>query len=203
MTYEPGQQVLVRGVIGVVRDREILVRFTNHVGVKFGVHFAPADVVGPAPATGPPLDIELMGEDEWVEHQMALRRRREIVGPAPATHPYAPTKDTEIGTCRCGAQWNDPVHGGPTPATPDEGEPRSAAEVRADAAEADVEHYRDEANEAVAALAAAEARIAAALIEHFQVAPLDCGCCGVLWPCPTVRALSVEAAGTEGGDGHE
>jgi hypothetical protein len=55
MTYEPGQQVLVRGVIQATEPVSArlkgthLIEFSN--SPSYGAWIAPADVVGPAPAT--------------------------------------------------------------------------------------------------------------------------------------------------------
>jgi hypothetical protein len=77
----------------------------------------------------------------------------------------------------------------------------AAAEVRAHNAE-QLDELREQAlDKAVAALAAAETRITAALWFHQQV-PDDGGAwceCSYAYPCATRRALSVEATGAEGG----
>jgi hypothetical protein len=57
MTYELGQQVLVRGVVDVVTPRKVWVKFSesepNPNGIRYPqlVLVPAADVVGPAPAT--------------------------------------------------------------------------------------------------------------------------------------------------------
>jgi hypothetical protein len=111
---------------------------------------------------------------------------------------------------------------GPAPATPDESADVAAIRVRwndmpRSIAREDVRYLLD-------ALAAAGARIAAALELHPKIEDPRHGCCahpklcdghspecggkdhGINrpdWPCQTVHALSVEATGTEGGGGHE
>jgi hypothetical protein len=87
---------------------------------------------------------------------------------------------------------------GPAPATPDKGE--RLGELRGKAL-----------RNALDALAAAEARIEAVIELHNPVYFFDrgeaCETCDEDWPCATIlatrRALSVEAAGPEGGGGHE
>jgi hypothetical protein len=154
MTYEPGQQVLVRGEIK-----------------------APA-IMGTTPGY-------------WVIHRggTTFVAAADVVGPAPAT----------------------PDEGGDTESWL-RGLLADCVEVR-DRLRETFKKVAIERDEARAALAAAEARIVAALKQHTRdnYPPLGDFCIEcthepqlfVPWPCPTVRALSVEAAGTEGGGGHE
>jgi hypothetical protein len=136
MTYEPGQQVLVRGEVDVVIKSETAILGYMIKGIEYPVH--PDDIIG----------------------------RADVVGPAPAT--------------------------------PDEG----AIYLALTAAEATIEQDEIDLHAVTAKLAAAEARIAAALAFH-QPVPDDGGgwCeCSYAYPCATRRALSVEAADTEDGD---
>jgi hypothetical protein len=154
VTYEPGQQVLVRGEVDATAkdDGEYLICFRDATS-RFGVLVLAADVVGPAPATPDEGEYhEVTIAKLWLE----LREARSALGIDVIVR-----KDREI------------------------------ADLTINAA-----RLRD-------ALAAAEARIAAALKFHRKTKDDEgvyaCYNCGLDWPCPTVDALSVEAAGTEGG----
>jgi hypothetical protein len=158
MTYEPGQQVLVRGTHepGSARDDlpgvPVVFDEPNGLGdlLPIVVYVLAADVVGPAPAT----------PDEGASYE-----------------PGQPISD----------DWR-----------------RSYERLTTGKLARLYELAMKERGEARAALAAAEARIAAALEIHNGDL---CGVCMVGrfvdGPCDTYRALSVEAAGTEGGGGHE
>jgi hypothetical protein len=192
MTYEPGDRVLVPGIVidGIRPDQatvdEPLVRVssTTVFGIERRGWYAAADVVGPAPAT-PCCDLH----------------NRNCEPPS------------ELCCDQC-SEWDHPSHAsgteciapdlsgnGPTPATPDEGEiARLRTELQSvrHGANYDTGKLRD-------ALAAAEARIAAltaAVVEIEATAerlPIYGDWSGGLIEAAGIvrRALSVEATGTE------
>jgi hypothetical protein len=179
VTYEPGQQVLVRGVIQATEPVSArlkgthLIEFSN--SPSYGAWIAPADVVGPAPATPddkPPGYCVPCGCPRW----------------APHSTDHDP-------------QWVTGFFGedGPAPATPD------AEALRIDFRQGllTVEEF----DQMLAALAAAEAERDAAekrIAAVFKLlSPLnDADRLGPYTVYMIRRALSVEATGTEGGGGH-
>jgi hypothetical protein len=148
MTYEPEQQVLVRGVVRStsqqLADDRGWIRITIPsqdmltADGEVKVLVAAADVVGPAPATPDEGAVEI----ERLNRETTARGR---------TITELLAKNSSL---------------------------RSGWEI-------------------------AQRRLENVLALHGQGDTLWCGTCRVDWPCPTVRALSVEAVGPEGGGGHE
>jgi hypothetical protein len=176
MTYEPGQQVLVRGVVATADFQ--LGQGPDHCYLFFsddsGCRVPAADVVGPAPATPDGTPDRFKGV---IAFKVDLADGRTlIVDPADVTI----------------VSVND--DNGPAPATPDEGHVPLGFHLTVVA----------DRNEALAALAAAETERDAYEQESTRrgtrVIELERRLSDAQ---ARIRALSVEAAGPEGGGGHE
>jgi hypothetical protein len=197
MTYEPGQQVLVRGEIEEPRRED------GYCWIA--IDYAPAmlvpaaDVVGPAPAT----------PDEGEYHEVTIAKLW-----------------LELREARSALGIEDALNTGPAPAIPDEGRSRIDVIVRKDREIADLTINAARLRDALAAAEAERDAHAAALtkVTHEYRAddenPGEDGCISGVYgyddsdrcwgdpshpihqtPVVVRRALSVEATRTDGGGG--
>jgi hypothetical protein len=195
MTYEPGQQVLVRGEIRGKHTRNIdtllawSIKFLDEDDRPHLIDVRPADVVGPAPASPDEghslIDVIVRKDREIADLTINAARLRDALAAAEAEVAKLRAENENVRfTAALTAERNaDEIT--------ELREALAAAEAERDALKADLDEGADQQGEydkvtiAKLWLGLRETRVALAAAEA------------------RIRALSVEATGTEGGGGHE